>query len=108
MLSRHIPAIKQLNITGTGMFDGRPQLVVFNANLTPDMYIGRAALISGALPGLFKSPAEQGHGFQAASQVTAFQDGGLLLNTPAPGVIERSFPESPPGQGRSADRQVRV
>ncbi|WP_347169812.1 patatin-like phospholipase family protein [Pseudomonas salmasensis] len=98
ILSRHIPAIKQLNITGTGMFDGRPQLVVFNASLTPDMDIARAALISGALPGLFKSPAEQGHGFQAASEVTAFQDGGLLLNTPAPGVIERSFPESPLGK----------
>lgn len=95
ILSRHIPAIKQLNITGTGMFDGRPQLVVFNASLTPDMDIARAALISGALPGLFKSPSEQGHGFQAASEVTAFQDGGLLLNTPAPGIIERSFPESP-------------
>ena len=98
ILSRHIPAIKQLNITGTGMFDGRPQLVVFNASLTPDMDIARAALISGALPGLFKSPSEQGHGFQAASEVTAFQDGGLLLNTPAPGIIERSFPESPLGK----------
>ena len=98
ILSRHIPAIKQLNITGTGMFDGRPQLVTFNASLTPDMDIARAALISGALPGLFKSPSEQGHGFQAASEVTAFQDGGLLLNTPAPGIIERSFPESPLGK----------
>ena len=95
VLSRHIPAIKQLNITGTGMFDGRPQLVVFNASLTPDMDIARAAHISSALPGLFKSPSEQGHGFQAHAEVTAFQDGGLLLNTPAPGVIERSFPESP-------------
>ncbi|MBJ2218686.1 patatin-like phospholipase family protein [Pseudomonas sp. MF7453] len=98
VLSRHIPTIKQLNITGTGMFDGRPQLVVFNASLTPDMDIARAALISGALPGLFKSPSEQGHGFQAAAEVTMFQDGGLLLNTPAPGVIERSFPESPLGK----------
>lgn len=98
VLSRHIPAIKKLNITGTGMFDGRPQLVVFNASLTPDMDIARAALISGALPGLFKSPSEQGHGFQAAAEVTMFQDGGLLLNTPAPGVIERSFPESPLGK----------
>lgn len=98
ILSRHIPAIKQLNITGTGMFDGRPQLVTFNASLTPDMDIARAALISGALPGLFKSPSEQGHGFQAASEVTAFQDGGLLLNTPAPGITERSFPESPLGK----------
>ena len=101
ILSRHIPAIKQLNITGTGMFDGRPQLVVFNASLTPDMDIARAARISGALPGLFKSPTEQGHGFQTVAQVTAFQDGGLLLNTPAPGVIERSFPESPLGKDES-------
>lgn len=94
VLSRCIPAIKQLNITGTGMFDGRPQLVMFNASLTPDMEIALAARISGSLPGLFKSPAEQGHGFQAAAEVTAFQDGGLLVNTPAPGVIEQIFPES--------------
>ncbi|KAA6166802.1 type III secretion system effector protein exou [Pseudomonas marginalis] len=95
VLNRHIPAIKQLNITGTGMFDGRPQLVVFNASLTPDMDIARAARISGSLPMLFKSPAEQGQAFQAGGEITSFQDGGLLLNTPAPGVIERSFPESP-------------
>ena len=95
VLSRHIPAIKQLNITGTGMFDGRPQLVVFSAGLTPDMDIARAAHISGSLPGLFKSPMEQGHAFQTSAQTSAFQDGGLLLNTPAPGVIERAFPESP-------------
>ena len=101
VLSRHIPAIKQLNITGTGMFDGRPQLVVFNASLTPDMDIARAAHISGALPVLFESPAEQGHGFQARGEVNFFQDGGLLLNTPAPGVIERSFPESPLSQQES-------
>ncbi|WP_411391427.1 patatin-like phospholipase family protein [Pseudomonas sp. MPB23] len=95
VLSRHIPAIKQLNITGTGMFDGRPQLVVFNASLTPDMDIARAARISGSLPVLFKSPTEQGHGFQAAGAGTAFQDGGLLLNTPAPGIIQHTFAQSP-------------
>ncbi|TFF07553.1 type III secretion system effector protein exou [Pseudomonas sp. BCA14] len=95
VLSRYIPAIKTLNITGTGMFDGRPQLVVFNAGLTPDMDIARAARISGALPGLFKSPEEQGHGFQAQAQITAFQDGGLLVNTPAPGVIEGTVVQSP-------------
>ena len=94
VLNRVIPAIKQLNITGTAMFDGRPQLVVFNANLTPDMDIARAAHISGSLPMLFKSPVEQGHGFQEGSEVTAFRDGGLLLNTPAPNVIDRSLPES--------------
>ncbi|NVZ51536.1 patatin-like phospholipase family protein [Pseudomonas sp. B6002] len=94
-LSRHIPAIKQLNITGTGMFDGRPQLVVFNANLTPDMDIARAARISGSLPVVFKSPQEQGHGFQETAEVTAFQDGGLLANTPAPGVVGSSLSLGP-------------
>ena len=101
VLSRHIPAIKQLNITGTGMFDGRPQLVVFNASLTPDMDIARAARISGALPGLFKSPEEQGHGFQEAAEVTAFQDGGLLANTPAPGVVGSAPSQSPLSQPES-------
>lgn len=98
VLSRYMPAIKQLNITGTGMFDGRPQLVVFNASLTPDMDIARSAHISGSLPGLFKSPQEQGHGFQEAAEVTAFQDGGLLANTPAPGVVEPSQPQGPLSQ----------
>lgn len=101
VLSRHIPAIKQLNITGTGMFDGRPQLVVFNAGLTPDMDIARAARISGSLPGLFKSPQEQGHGFQEVAEATAFQDGGLLANTPAPGVVGSSQPQGPLSQPES-------
>ncbi|MGY2291509.1 patatin-like phospholipase family protein [Pseudomonas sp. SDO528_S397] len=92
VLSRYIPAIKQLSITGTGMFDGRPQLVVFNASLTPDMDIARAAHISGSLPVLFKSPTEQGQ---------VFQDGGLLANTPAPGVLDRSFTQSPLSQPES-------
>jgi exoenzyme U len=95
VLSRHIPAIKQLNITGTGMFAGRPQLVVFNASLTPQMDIARAAHISGSLPLVFKSPEERGHGFQTSTETTAFKDGGMLLNTPAPGVVDRAFPESP-------------
>lgn len=93
-LSRHIPAIKQLNITGTGLFDGRPQLVVFNASLTPDMDIARAAHISGALPVVFKSPREQGHGFQEDREKTFFQDGGLLLNTPVADFYQRTFPTS--------------
>lgn len=95
VLSRHIPAVKQLNITGTGMFDGRPQLVVFNASTTPDMDIARAAHISGSLPGLFKSPKEQDHAFQEHAEQTAFQDGGLLVNTPSSAVIDPPFPESP-------------
>lgn len=94
VLSRHIPAIKQLSITGTGMFDGRPQLVVFNAELTPDMDIARAAHISGALPILFSPPVEQGQPFQVACEKVPFQDGGMLLNTPVKELFQRSFAES--------------
>lgn len=95
VLSRHIPAVKQLNITGTGMFNGRPQLVVFNASTTPDMDIARAAHVSGSLPGLFKNPKEEGHAFQEHAEHTAFQDGGLLVNTPSSAVIDPPFPASP-------------
>jgi exoenzyme U len=70
VLSRNIPAVKQLNITGTGMFGGRPQLVVFNSSLTPDMDIARAAR-------------------------------GLLLNTPASGVVDRLLSESPLSKSES-------
>ena len=101
VLQRHIPAIKQLSITGTGLFDGRPQLVVFNASLTPDMDIARAAHISGSLPVVFKSPVEQGHGFQASTETTVFKDGGLLLNTPVPGVVQRAFADSPLNKSES-------
>lgn len=95
LLSQHIPAIKQLNITGTGMFDGRPQLVVFNTSLTPDMDIARAAHISGALPIVFSQPVEQGLAFQEHTAKTAFQDGGLLLNIPDNDLYERTFADSP-------------
>ena len=88
-LSRQIPQIKSLNITGTAMFAGRPQLAVFNASLTPDMDIARAANISAALPFLFKSPQEHGHAFQMQGEQTAFQDGGVLLNTPVADLYQR-------------------
>ncbi|MGY2230744.1 patatin-like phospholipase family protein [Pseudomonas tolaasii] len=94
-LSPHIPAIKTLNITGTGTFEGRSQLVVFNASLTPDMDVARAAHISAALPVVFKAPVEQGHGFQVDGERNAFQDGGLMLNTPVDGLYQRQFPDSP-------------
>ena len=32
------------------MFEGRPQLVVFNASHTPDLEVAQAAHISGFLP----------------------------------------------------------
>lgn len=101
VLSRHIAAVKQLNITGTGLFDGRPQLVVFNASTTPDMDIAQVALVSGSLPGLFKSPIERGHAFQEHAEQTAFLDGGLLVNTPSSAVIDPPFPESPLSKSES-------
>ena len=95
VLSRHIPEIKQLNITGVGIFGGRQQLVLFNASLTPDMDIARAAHISGALPILFKQPSEQRLAFQQDGQKNAFQDGGLLLNTPDIDIYEPPAHSSP-------------
>jgi exoenzyme U len=94
-LSKDMPEIKQLNITGTAMFDGRPQMVVFNASLTPDMDIARAAHISGSLPVVFQQPSEQGLAFQVDGERTSFQDGGIMLNTPVMDLYEPPFPMSP-------------
>ncbi len=94
-LSKDLPEIKQLHITGTAMFEGRPQMVVFNASLTPDMDVARAAHISGSLPMVFQKPAEQGLAFQADGERTLFQDGGIMLNTPVMDLVEPRFPMSP-------------
>ncbi|WP_338583640.1 patatin-like phospholipase family protein [Pseudomonas sp. MAG733B] len=94
-LSKELPEIKQLNITGTAMLDGRPQMVVFNASLTPDMDVARAAHISGSLPVVFQKPSEQGLPFQTKGELTSFQDGGIMLNTPVLDLYEPQFPMSP-------------
>lgn len=93
-LSKDMPEIKQLHITGTAMFDGRPQMVVFNASLTPDLDVARAAHISGSLPVVFQSPSEQGQPFQRKGERTSFQDGGIVLNTPIQGLYDSQFPMS--------------
>lgn len=87
LLSRHIPAIKELNITGTGMFDGRPQMIVFNASLTPDMEIARAAHISGSFPIVFSRPEVQSQPFLKEGERLSLQDGGVMLNVPVPELI---------------------
>ncbi|WCH23601.1 patatin-like phospholipase family protein [Aeromonas salmonicida] len=87
LLGRHIPAIKELNITGTGMFDGRPQMILFNASLTPDMEIARAAHISGSFPVVFSRPEEQHQPFLAQDEKLSLQDGGVMLNVPVPELI---------------------
>lgn len=94
-LSKDMPQIKQLHITGTAMFDGRPQMVVFNASLTPEMDVARAAHISGSLPFVFQQPSEQSLPFQSDGESTTFQDGGIMLNTPVVDLYEPQFPMSP-------------
>ncbi|WP_448109640.1 patatin-like phospholipase family protein [Pseudomonas azerbaijanoccidentalis] len=93
-LSQYMPEIKQLHITGTAMFDDRPQMVVFNASLTPDVDVAIAAHISGSLPVVFQKPSEQGLTFQVKDERTAFQDGGIMLNTPVMDLYEPQFPMS--------------
>ncbi|MCF5670030.1 hypothetical protein GIV48_04005, partial [Pseudomonas syringae] len=88
VLNRHIPQIKNLNITGTAMLAGMPQLVVFSAALTPDLDIAMAAHVSASLPVLFRQPSGEGLAFQAIEELTFFQDGGVLLNTPVPQLID--------------------
>lgn len=88
VLNRHIPQIKKLNITGTAMLAGVPQLVVFSAALTPDLDIAMAAHVSASLPVVFRQPSGEGLVFQAMDELTFFQDGGVLLNTPVPQLID--------------------
>lgn len=95
ILSKEVKEIKALEITGTAMFKEGAQLVVFSAELTPDMDIAKAAHISAALPIVFSKPTEQELPFQerkeegsaeGIDEVTAFADGGILRNTPIHGL----------------------
>lgn len=88
VLNRHIPQIKQLNITGTAMLGEVPQLVVFSAALTPDLDIAIAAHVSASLPVVFRQPGQGGLGFQELDELTFFQDGGVMLNTPVPQLVD--------------------
>lgn len=92
-LSRTFPAIKDLNCTGTLMEKGRPQLMIFNADTTPDLAIARAACISGSFPFVFAQPREK-----TPFGTAHFQDGGVMLNVPAPEIfhpepVSRALPD---------------
>ncbi|NRB24675.1 patatin-like phospholipase family protein [Shewanella sp.] len=103
-LNRHIPEIKTLNITGTAMFKGRPQLAVFNASTAPDMGIARAAHISGSFPVVFSQVEYQMplfKGEEARGEYTYFQDGGVMLNVPVPELIDPQFSSSSIPQGEN-------
>ncbi|HCL3741670.1 TPA: type III secretion system effector cytotoxin ExoU [Pseudomonas aeruginosa] len=94
-LSAYIPQIKTLNITGTAMFEGRPQLVVFNASHTPDLEVAQAAHISGSFPGVFQKVSLSDQPYQAGVEWTEFQDGGVMINVPVPEMIDKHFDSGP-------------
>lgn len=114
-LSRTIPAIKDLHCTGTLMEQGRPQLMVFSADTTPDLAIARAACISGSFPLVFASPREK-----TPFGTAHFQDGGVMLNVPVPEIfhpepVSRAIPDPaslvlafPPvdGKGSSSGQSI--
>jgi len=95
VLSKEVPQIKSVEITGTAMFEEGTQLVVFSADLTPDMDIAVAAHISASLPVVFSQPTLQGQPFQPMGATTAFADGGILNNTPVPAIYNPATSMSP-------------
>jgi exoenzyme U len=88
LLNQYLPQIKKLYITGTAMLGELPQLVVFSAELTPDLDIALAAHVSASLPVVFSQPGRNGLEFQELDELTFFQDGGVLLNTPVPQLVD--------------------
>ncbi|WP_260957527.1 patatin-like phospholipase family protein [Pseudomonas citri] len=99
VLSQEIPQIKTVEITGTALFEKSAQLVVFSAELTPDMDIAVAAHISASLPVVFSKPTQQELPFQQSdenrTETTAFADGGILNNTPIPALYNPHSSMSP-------------
>lgn len=68
--------------------DQPAQLMMFSAESTPELDIGRAARASAGLPVAF-SPIEVATLFDVqGDQPVKFIDGGALLNTPSPSVID--------------------
>lgn len=108
-LSKVIPAIKEVAISGSFMSEvdpetGKPrkgseqsQLVIFNADTEPDLEVALAVHASAALPPVFK-PVD----IPLSSGITArFQDGGVLNNAPTPESIgaERDLDPIPGKRG---------
>ena len=114
VLSKHIPAIKEVVMTGTyttehhTQNDGRKgkkltegnddgQLYVFDANSEPDLEVAVAVHASASFPGAFK-PID----IKLASGLTVtFIDGGVMNNTPTSSSIgnERDLDPMPQERG---------
>lgn len=103
ILSQHVPGIKKLYCTSTALYSGPdvdgdvPQLVVFSTDndAFKEMEISEAAVISSALPVIFKKREHpMPHDLANDTKTkTRFIDGGLMLNTPAYELID---PDAPP------------
>lgn len=112
-LSKHIPAVKEVVITGTylkevGTIDEdsqqgfknqneRGQLYVFDADSEPDMSVALAVHASASFPAAFK-PVD----ITLSSGLTVrFIDGGVMNNTPTTSSIgnERNLDPVPEGRG---------
>jgi predicted acylesterase/phospholipase RssA len=104
-LCEQVPGIRKLTCTGTALYSGPgvvgkvPQLAVFRTDDEDHaaMEISEAAVISAALPFIFKQRrAPMPHDLAGdAKTKTRFIDGGLTLNTPVHELID---PDAPPAE----------
>ncbi len=101
VLSKIIPAIKEVVITGTligeapppakpgekpKVKDRKPELKVFSADTEPDMEVAAAVHASAALPPVFK-PVDLK---MQDGSIGRFEDGGVLNNTPTSDTLGTS------------------
>lgn len=104
-LSKVVPGIKDLVISGTMMGDdsatpgeikqGKPQLAIFSADTEPDMDVARAVHASAALPPVFKPVNIRMNSMGITAQ---FRDGGIMNNAPTSDLVgaERQLDPIPP------------
>lgn len=111
-LSKHIPAVKEVVITGTylkevGTIDedsqegfknqnDSGQLYVFDADSEPDMQVAVAVHASASFPAAFKPVDIQ----LASGLVVRFIDGGVMNNTPTSSSLGRERQLDPVPEGR--------
>jgi exoenzyme U len=88
-LSKYIPQIKDLGVTGTANIAGKHQLIVFNKDSFGETPISHAVRISSSLPMVF--PAVSKENFLNTNEDIQLIDGGCIMNTPDPAIIHQTF-----------------
>jgi exoenzyme U len=88
-LSKRIPQIKDLTVTGTANIGGKHQLVLFNKDNFSETPISHAVRVSSSLPLVF--PAVSQKNFLNTNEDIQLIDGGCIMNTPDPGIIHQTF-----------------